>query len=641
MAGSSETNPGGTDGANGRGKENGGAGPGGVRGMADITRLFMAGAREGAKRVPPGRHQEDAKSTARLSSPKLKDQEETRTNHGGTEARRTEGGGGEKREASNAERESSAEADLRAGKAVGGLPTAMVMLTTDVAGDGGGACGGIDGVVMAAKALAGVYGVALGVAARDGEMLHVGRVVPMGVAEDGGTGDVTGAGGVGVAVEAASEVAVARSLYRLRERVAHWLVALPGETGGGARVGSMGGAGGVGGVDRRLLEASADWVVVSGLDSDGVIACYRALKAACGAVEAGERRIRLMLHAGDDPNGAGGGEAAVGVHARLNQVARDFLGQELMLTVMGDETMDGVLAEAVATFDLAEAAEGEEAGLGGVWESVVDLVRDLNGEAEEEDAAAGAAGAPGAMEEEDLGRVLEEGEREALLGEDRIAEGRTEPRRTEPQRHRDTEDAQRGDREGDGARETMEERQVERGAAVGEVISVPSAVPVAREEGGSAAEVNAGTPGGVAGLPVFEGSAWEVMERAAVELVAGGVVLEARPPLGGRGLLMAQRGGRIHLWCLVEAGGGAGGGEGLGWAALWGWAREHRELIALTRRDLAINALAEVAVHVVVGGAAGAAGMMGAMGGTAAGVRWYRMLAVRWGEKTGMVVVPA
>lgn len=120
MAGSSETNPGGTDGANGRGKENGGAGPGGVRGMADITRLFMAGAREGAKRVPPGRHQEDAKSTARLSSPKLKDQEETRTNHGGTEARRTEGGGGEKREASNAERESSAEADWR-GEGGGGV----------------------------------------------------------------------------------------------------------------------------------------------------------------------------------------------------------------------------------------------------------------------------------------------------------------------------------------------------------------------------------------------------------------------------------------------------------------------------------------------------------------------------------------
>jgi len=633
MAGSSETNPGGGNGAGGtNGHNDGTKGP--VRNMADITRLFMNGARSNAarpQRIPPG----GAGGTAPIAKspkPEFTDPRSKPTQAAPVPPQRTEpvphapsNGISNPAEPGPHLLPRPTLHELVGGSLTGTpgdavhakpveelspLPAAVVALTFSPS-DAPGLTGAFDGVVAAAKALSEVHGVAIGIIARDGELLHVGRVAQIGKTWDGRNTCV------GVALAPASEVAVARSLYRLREHVDHWIIGLPGDPS--SQPAESRHAAGQPALERRLLEASNHWVIVSGMENDAVIACYRRLKSACGSVEAGERRIQLMLQPGH-----AGSEAAARVHARLNQVARDFLGQELMLTILHDDHAPATFAEAVATFDLAEAADREVAG---VWESVIDFVHDLTGGAD--DAEEGPAAAAD-MEEEDLGRVLEEGEREALLPEQNaVSESRDQtivpsalpidtpapiasPLPVVPMEP--TLDHVH----------TFQEPCLESAVTATSAASTPDSAPFTPVPAPLASQ-------SATALSICDATGWPAIEQAAVAILPAAIVLEARPPMAPHALLMAEPAGRIHVWCMIDA------ANPLAWMAVWAWAREHRELIALTRRDLAIDPRADLAVHVV--SPDGPPAIIGGLTAPA-GVQWYRMHPVRWGDKTGTLIIP-
>jgi hypothetical protein len=89
--------------------------------------------------------------------------------------------------------------------------------------------------------------------------------------------------------------------------------------------------------------------------------------------------------------------------------------------------------------------------------------------------------------------------------------------------------------------------------------------------------------------------------------------------------------GRLHVWTLFS--------DGATWFALREWATEHRALLALTRRDLAIRQDAEVAVHIVMPLDHPPADALARAGGRH--VSWYRLRAVQWAGRRGAIVVPA
>ena len=75
-----------------------------------------------------------------------------------------------------------------------------------------------------------------------------------------------------------------------------------------------------------------------------------------------------------------------------------------------------------------------------------------------------------------------------------------------------------------------------------------------------------------------------------------------------------------------------GGAE---WLALWQWAREHREILALTRRDRWVDTAADVRIHVVTPSETKTRPI------TIPGLATYRLTLLRLGEKTVATVVPS
>jgi hypothetical protein len=140
-------------------------------------------------------------------------------------------------------------------------------------------------------------------------------------------------------------------------------------------------------------------------------------------------------------------------------------------------------------------------------------------------------------------------------------------------------------------------------------------------------------------------SQWDAVERSVRDLVPGSILLEARPPMSwaSESCIAIDPEGRLHVWTLYK--------DGASWFALREWANEHRDLLALTRRDLVLSKEAQVAVHIVLSldavpdrpGEANekSPGVVSTILRTPVkNIHLYRLRVLQWNARRGLLVVP-
>ena len=134
---------------------------------------------------------------------------------------------------------------------------------------------------------------------------------------------------------------------------------------------------------------------------------------------------------------------------------------------------------------------------------------------------------------------------------------------------------------------------------------------------------------------------WQVVEQSICGLSPRSALLDAKPPMpwATDTCLSIDAAGRIGVWTLYR--------DGTSWFALREWANEHRNLLALTRRDLVVDQKADVAVHIVlpldhaVGGAGEGPDVLPTLLRTAArNIYLYRLRQIQWNGRRGLLVVP-
>jgi len=135
-------------------------------------------------------------------------------------------------------------------------------------------------------------------------------------------------------------------------------------------------------------------------------------------------------------------------------------------------------------------------------------------------------------------------------------------------------------------------------------------------------------------LEMGRGSQWETVEESIRDLVVESVVLDARPPMvwAKEACVAVDGEGGMHVWMLYK--------DGVSWFALREWANEHRAILALTRRDLAIEREGAVRVHVVMPLGSGGEEAKPLLRTEAPGVCVYRLRWIQWQGRRGVVVVP-
>ncbi len=135
---------------------------------------------------------------------------------------------------------------------------------------------------------------------------------------------------------------------------------------------------------------------------------------------------------------------------------------------------------------------------------------------------------------------------------------------------------------------------------------------------------------------------WQAIERSIWDLSPRSALLDAKPPMSWatETCISIDGDGRLNVWTLYK--------DGASWYALREWAHEHRNLLALTRRDLAVRKEADVAVHIVLPleeeaeetpvKSESIVSML--MRTPAKNLHVYRLRIVQWNGRQGMVVVP-
>jgi hypothetical protein len=132
---------------------------------------------------------------------------------------------------------------------------------------------------------------------------------------------------------------------------------------------------------------------------------------------------------------------------------------------------------------------------------------------------------------------------------------------------------------------------------------------------------------------------WQAVERSIRDLVADSILLDAKPPMSWASdcCIAIDGHGALHIWTLFK--------DGVSWFALREWAAEHRNLLALTRRDLVLNPSADVSVHIVLPLDSELAGdtptdIRSLLRTPSKSVFLYRLRAVQWNTRRGILVVP-
>jgi hypothetical protein len=129
---------------------------------------------------------------------------------------------------------------------------------------------------------------------------------------------------------------------------------------------------------------------------------------------------------------------------------------------------------------------------------------------------------------------------------------------------------------------------------------------------------------------------WQAVESSIPDLLPRAILLDARPPLSWASdcCIALDPAGRLHVWTLYK--------DGVSWFALREWAAEHRNLLALTRRDLPVSPTTEVAVHIVLpleldGPSPDIQTLLRTPNPS---VLLYRLRPLQWNTRQGILVVP-
>ena len=476
----------------------------------------------------------------------------------------------------------------------------------------------------------------------------------------------------------AVDMQIARALHRLKPAVGMWLIAAPEPESHSFPA---------------IASIVRNWLLACPTDNEGLVAGYQHLKKAWvkAAPTAGTISPGVYLLSHDYAH------AAV-VHKRLRKAALEFLRTDLPLAGAGPVRggmQAGAGRESIRI--MAMASDGPEDVL---WAAVLDELCPMN-EAEDSPVmpaealrqeiarAEKARGMPSAGDVEQmleqvqhraaevasksakaseaaldhLAQVLDPEERQALSlafddapGEDEVEEtasgamgGRTvSPVREEPvsppvikTRAPARERAERGG----GVDDRAFEEAVFGVDKAGVREAAKSAVEPLRSE-----EIMA-EAGGAVTLRAFEledgadrKAQWQAVEKSVWDLSPRSALLDAKPPMSWatETCLSIDASGSLNVWTLYK--------DGASWFALREWAHEHRNLLALTRRDLTVRREAEVAVHIIlpleeeVGKAAigvvmpNVVSMM--MRTPVPHVHLYRLRRVQWANRRGLVVVP-
>lgn len=415
-----------------------------------------------------------------------------------------------------------------------------------------------------------------------------------------------------------ADMQLARVLFTLRESVGHWMIAAPGaECAAFARLGA----------------AVSQWVLACDANNKGVVAAYQQLKHAV-------RRATPVLPprcfmVSDDY-----AEASL-VHGRLRTAAAEFLRQELPLAGVGGREGECCRIAKIRVSD--DAGERDR-----VWTAVIDELCGATvvddevemGESVEASTSARPTDIEAALEQVTLAtEAVSVQQQEAAAAFDQLAHV-LDPEEREAL-GTVMEDAEFGS---DGADAQVSSHPGVSGQVIPDVR--PRAIPPVAEPGPKAEmeERDRGLTLRAFDLSDEEESdraaQWLAVERSIRDLVGGSIVLEARPPMSWASecCVAIDAAGGLHVWTLYK--------DGVSWYALREWASEHRQLLALTRRDLAMAREGEVVVHMVLPLETGAAGgksgpdVKALMRAPSRNVLIYRLRSVQWNGRRGILVVP-
>jgi hypothetical protein len=348
------------------------------------------------------------------------------------------------------------------------------------------------------------------------------------------------------------DIQIARALTGVQENVGCWLIVLP-----------------LGRSVDFVLSAVRDWLLVSGTDNESVVAAYRVLKNVAGADPLEEpRQVRLFLSCDDYA------QAAV-VHTRLKRAAKEFLDMELPLAGVNCGTPAEI--QTLAEFDVGNDDSA-------AWSSVSEFLHDLLGSVSESDEEI-------QTEESQPVPTVEPAPVAAA------AKIETPPRAENP---------------------IVEETPVveEPTPALGEqwnrqwqppITRPPHPMPpeILEPEPIEAAPMGAQPKNFVRGpLPpspaalkaielssITDDARWGALLACAADL-CNAQQIEARPPHFANAAIFLDNAGHLHVW-ILEAGAGAN------FLELWTWARDHRQILALTKRDRWVDTDADIRLHLV------------------------------------------
>src|ERR1043165_1684970 len=129
---------------------------------------------------------------------------------------------------------------------------------------------------------------------------------------------------------------------------------------------------------------------------------------------------------------------------------------------------------------------------------------------------------------------------------------------------------------------------------------------------------------------------WQAVERSIWNLSPRSALLDAKPPMSWATdtCLSIDAAGRVNVWTLYR--------DGTSWFALRELANEHRNLLALTRRDLVVDKEADVAVHIVLPVDYEGEGdvVPTLLRAAAKNIHLYRLRQIQWNKRRGLLVVP-
>jgi hypothetical protein len=420
----------------------------------------------------------------------------------------------------------------------------------------------------------------------------------------------TGGGGV------SADLQIARAMFTLRPCVGTWLLACPESPSEAFSA---------------VVAQARQRLVVCAAEGDKLIAAYQQLKRAAAVAPAEQMPRAFIVGA----NAA----AAVETHGRLRKAAQEFLHHDLPLAGTGAMRHGGSRLATIAmkageralvwasVVDELFAVASPESGQSEAMDADVHPSEDIEAALEKVAAASAElhdqsvnASAMSHAVFDQLAHVLDPEERAALgadLGE--VSEV-IEPEVTAAVK-------------AVAVRvEAVAEQGVSRSA---EVIPQTPAVALKRTAHGLTLRVFDLLHSGASDRALQ----WQVVEQSIGELVSGATVLDARPPVSWASecCIAVDAGGKLHVWTLYK--------DGVSWFALREWAAEHRNLLALTRRDLSLDRAAEVTVHVVLpleveGAGGGGADIQTLLRAPSKTVVLYRLRAVEWNGRQGIVVVP-